>query len=219
MGKHTTRKPRPFAYTAAECATLTLHYASAPRATLLAACPGRTWPSIKKAGQRLGISRARAKNWTPEQLDTLRALYSLSGAKAVQAATGRALSSIYDKASELRLAHMPKPPAKKREPAPAKPAAAPRPVATHNPGRKAANTLAPLRVVGAATKTSPSTPNLNTSKAARQRAEKANKGVSISALVRAEPPNSEGRRIYLMEGRVSGAAASAAFMAWKAAQS
>lgn len=239
MGAHAeSRTTRPSDYTRAERAVLLASYATAPRAEILAACPNRTWKSLRQEARRLHLSRANPNLWTTTELEALRQSYPTGGARAVKDLTGRSTSSIYDKAWELQLVHEGRTAQKlgrrtdrqavKKAAAEAKAAnPIPRPakkvIPQHSPVPKANNTLKPMQVgakptAPAPTKRSPHTPNLNAQIEARIRQGAKVKAASIVDEIKALPADSEGRQVYMRAARLGGPAATAAFVEWKQTQ-
>jgi hypothetical protein len=88
---------------------------------------------------------------------------------------------------------------------------------SHDPTRTAKNTLKPLGVPGAATKTNANTPNLNKQKASRASAKqaeadkKAMEQIVPAAEIKALDWSHPARQAYNREARNGGAAASLAF--------
>lgn len=116
-------QPRP--YTADENAYLRAHYATAPRADILAAVPDHAWHSIQKKAAKLGatgrppvVPLKDCTSWHPANVALLLALYPTGGAPAVVAATGLTANAVRGHASRLGLRFESQHPARTPRPLP-----------------------------------------------------------------------------------------------------
>ena len=96
------------AYTPAEAAWLHAHYATAERAAVEAAVPGRRWSAIRHYAHKIGAPsraafRAHITAWTPANLALLHALYPAQGPAAVAARTGLGVQAVRMQAARCQL--------------------------------------------------------------------------------------------------------------------
>lgn len=157
---------------------------TAPKSKVLAALPGRTWDQIR--------------NWCYRQLLTRTApRANAAQPKPPKVVKPKVVKQVKPKPLKAVVAKPLKEPV----------------LPVHDHRRKAKNTLKPLHIVGAATKTDPRTPVLNASKAARLRGEKAVKAESVSEQVKKLPYTHPARMAYMLNAKHGGPAATAAFYA------
>ena len=173
------------AYSADELAWLRAHYATAPRAEVLAAVPNRTWSNIRNQAYKMRVT-GRAKflpvnkvtSWGPENRAALLAHYPLGGSILVAGLTGLTRTAVRSEANRqgLHYAGLNQRPQAPKAPRPLpapRVAAAPRPKAVAAP--KPAPVLSAKRGTG--------TTNLDQAKAARKHREKPRTGL-IEAIAR-----------------------------------
>ena len=189
------------AYTADELAWLRAHYATAPRAEVLAAVPNRTWTNIRNQAYKMRVTGRdkflpanKVTSWGPENRAVLLAHYPLGGSILVAGLTGLTRTAVRSEANRQGLHYaglnqrpqLPK--AARPQPAP-RVAPAPRPKAV----------VAPVP----AAKRSGGTPNLDLAKAARKQQEKAAKSAApiTAEAIRQLPANHPARHAYAMGGQ------------------
>jgi len=209
-------------YTDQERELIRTLYPCAPVAELLAALPGRSMKALGTEAQSMGLAR-RAIVWQAADVEYLRTNYPALGPAAVGKHLGYStrqciskafgLGVVYRKPAPVKVAKVIKPP----KPVTVKPAAtkatkAPA-TAVHDPRPKAKNTLRPMHIIGAATKSDPRTPVLNAAKAARLRGERAAKAESVSDQLKKLAYDHPARMAYMLNAKHGGPAAQAAFYA------
>ena len=189
------------AYTADELAWLRAHYATAPRAEVLAAVPNRTWTNIQNQAYKMRVTGrnrflppANVTSWGPENRAALVAHYPLGGSALVAGLTGLTRTAVRSEASRQGLAYVGVS-QRPQLPKAARPLPAPRGAAPPRP--KAV--LAPVP----AAKRSAGTPNLDLAKAARKQQEKAAKSAApiTAEAIRQLPANHPARHAYAMGGQ------------------
>ena len=199
------------AYSSAQNEYLRLNYPTAPQAAILVQFPGRHWKMVQKqasrlkCGQRCPGRTSVSKLWPMRFTDFLRGNYPEFGALPEAAFTGLSVVAVRSRANYLGIsfrhrANVPKTAKMPRAPRKAAPPRAPR-AAVPKP-----DLVLPVKL-------RPTLTNLNASKEARKKAERAAKAaVGITAeQVRRLGPNDPARRAYTLGG-VAG------WQQWKAAQ-
>lgn len=208
MPTPTTAPRRP--WPPAETERLRAHYPAAAAAnnvqSLLPLFPGRGVQTLKTKAHALGLATPYVP-WSAAHHALALAHYPTQGGAYVAELTGRAVEAVrlYCHKNGIRFIQPERP--------------APRPAVRHDPRPRAANTLKPLEIKGAATKGSARTPNLNLAKAERIRSEKAVKKTNVTDDIKRLPPGSEGRAVYTRTAALHGGpAATVAFRQWQAQQ-
>ena len=162
---------------------LAAHYATAPKAEVLAMFPGRCWANVMKLGSRIGGTTPTARRpyapklWTAPADAYLRAHYPTAGARAVSEHLG-----VTDAQAGARARYLGVPRIK-----PVKPVKVAKAPAARNPApARAPRKLAPKpALLLTPVKLRPSLGNLNASKEARKKAEHAaiaNVGITAEAI-------------------------------------
>lgn len=206
MPTPTTAPRRP--WPPAETERLRAHYPAAAAAnnlrSLLPLFPGRGVQALKTKAHALGLATPYVP-WSAAHHALAAAHYPTKGGAYVAGLTGRTVEAVrlYCHKNGIRFIQPERP--------------APRPAVRHDPRPRAANTLKPLEIKDATTKTSAATPNLSAGKAERKRADKqaaetrAALAIVTAAEVRGLDWTHPARQAYNMAAHLGGPAASKAF--------
>jgi hypothetical protein len=204
-------KPAQASYSPAEHEVLRQLYEYAPMQELLAALPGRSSKAIAKQARILGLNR-HFHHWPPAHEAVLQAHYATQGAKYVADIIGKTPRQVVSKAAQMGISFRftPKPPKPTKAPKVKLPKA-PKPAkVVEEPILPVSTPNAPAAIP---------TPLLDARRNAKMREQAArDKDFSITAALKALPPNSEGRRVYMLAARNGGQAGIQAFLSWQQQQ-